>query len=105
MVASACSLVAWASGTSISSGISTYTGAVVCGIFNGLFWIGGSLAAVVLVYSGIKYITSMDDPGERKQAKDLIKHVVIVIILLLIATALVGVATNFELESCAIMQR
>lgn len=91
--------------TNLSSGIMNYVLPIVCGIFNGIFWIGGALAAVVVVYSGIRYITSMEDPGVRKQAKDTIQHAIVGLILLLIATALVGLATNFEMDSCMVMQK
>ena len=71
---------------------------VFCGVINGIYTplsvIGGSLVLLMIVYAGVKYVYSADDPGGRKQAKDIIVHSIIGGIILVIAIDLWGLITG-----------
>jgi len=86
---------------SLAGGILNYAIPIICGVFMGIFWLGGSLAGLVVVYSGIKYITSMEDPGARKKARETMQHAIVGLIILVVVASFVGLVTDFKLEACA----
>jgi hypothetical protein len=67
---------------------------VIRGIYNPLTAIGSSLVLLMIVYAGVKYVYSADDPGGRKQAKSMIVNAIIGGIILVIAAALAQLATT-----------
>ena len=69
---------------------------IVCGIYFTFMLIAGSLASVMIVYGGIKWITSGDDPGARKTAKETIIHGVIGLIIVVAAAGLVDLVISGE---------
>ena len=74
--------------------------AVICGLFLSFLYIGAALLAVMIVYGGTKWMGSGDDPGARKQAKDLIIHAVIGAVILIVGSGLVYFASGGELSGC-----
>ncbi|MFH0859714.1 MAG: pilin [Candidatus Altiarchaeota archaeon] len=87
-------------GTSLTNEIWSYVKPVVCGLFVGFTLIGGSIASVMIIYAGIKYLTSADDPAARKNAKDMITHAMIGIVIILIANFIVATVTQGEFFGC-----
>jgi len=57
---------------------------VLAGILNALRAIGPALVALMLIYGGVRYIYSADDPGGRKQAKSLLINAIIGGIILVV---------------------
>ncbi len=76
---------------------------VICGVFNGLKLVGGALASLILVSSGVKWIGEADDPAARKLAKDYIKWCIMGLIIILLSDALVGYIAQSPgvIESCS----
>jgi len=64
---------------------------IICDLFKAVAQIAGGLAFFMIVWAGIKYIYGRDDPGEMKQAKDMIKYVLIGLVFIVTAQAIVGV--------------
>jgi len=62
--------------------------AVILAIYGPIAAIGGSLVLLMIVYAGVKYVYSADDPGGRKQAKSIIVNAIIGGVILLISVAL-----------------
>jgi len=71
-------------------------GKIVCGLYYGFVLIAGGLATLMIVYAGVKWLTSADDPGERKNAKDMIKHAIIALLLILAAAGLMNILVGGE---------
>ncbi|MFH0859713.1 MAG: hypothetical protein V1921_00775 [Candidatus Altiarchaeota archaeon] len=59
--------------------------AIVCGIYNAFRTIGVTIGGLVFLYAGVKYVTESDDPAARKQARDIMKIMVIGIGIILLA--------------------
>jgi len=62
---------------------------ILCGIYYTFIMIAGALAAVMIVYAGIKWIGSSDDPGARKSAKETIIHAVVALVIIVVAARIV----------------
>ncbi|MFH0859711.1 MAG: pilin [Candidatus Altiarchaeota archaeon] len=73
-----------------SSSISSPVNEILCMIYNGIYQIAASLAVLVFVFAGVKYVSSMDDPGKRKSAKDTMIAAIIGLIIVSIGKALVN---------------
>ncbi len=69
-----------------STSLSTIIGTSV----NLLLYIAGALAVLVLIYGGIRYITSTGDAARVKAAKDTIVYAIIGLIVSLLAYAIVN---------------
>lgn len=61
----------------------------ICTAYQVMYSIAGPLAILIFLIAGIKWLTSQDNPGERKISKELIKNVILGLIIILIATAVV----------------
>lgn len=64
-------------------------------VLNWVYAVSGVVAVGVIIYGGIKYITSQGDPGKAKQASQIIAYA-------LVGLAVVGLAaaiTNFVIKS------
>ena len=59
-------------------------------IVNILFIVVGSLAVIILIIGGIRYITSTGDSARIQKAKDTILYAIIGIIVVILARAIVG---------------
>jgi hypothetical protein len=53
----------------IQSGANASTGAILTGALNGVYFIVGAIAVIMIVYSGFIYIISKGDPARVKKAK------------------------------------
>lgn len=74
---------------------------LVCDILvDALKDIVGALAAVVFVYAGIEYVISQDDPGKRKQARDMMVYAIVGIILVGIASTIISSVPGFSSYGC-----
>jgi len=62
---------------------------IVCALLCAMFEIAGALAALVFVYSGVRWIASQDDPGKRKSARDTMIHAIIGLIIVGVAEIIV----------------
>lgn len=63
-------------------------------ILNIVFGIGGALALLVLVVSGLRYITSAGDPQKTSKAKNGVIYAVIGLALLIISRSIVSYVVN-----------
>ncbi|MFH0859710.1 MAG: pilin [Candidatus Altiarchaeota archaeon] len=79
----------------------TAVSSIVCGLLvDALKNIVGALAAVVFVYSGVEYVISQDDPGKRKNARDMMIYALVGIILVGIAATIIGAVPGFTGLGC-----
>ena len=86
--------------TEIATAIFDKTIPILCGIYHLLFYIAGAIAAFVVTYAGVKWITSGDDPGARKQAKTMFSYVVVGLMLVIIASALISLVISGDILPC-----
>lgn len=64
---------------------------------NVLYWIyaaGGIIAVAVLVYAGIKYLSSQGDPAKTKQASQIIAYAIIGLVIVVLAGAITAFVSN-----------
>jgi hypothetical protein len=59
-------------------------------IVNLLLYIAGAIAVLVIIYGGIRYITSTGDATRIKQAKDTVLYAVVGLIVAILAYAIVN---------------
>ncbi|VVB79036.1 TrbC/VIRB2 family protein [uncultured archaeon] len=59
-------------------------------IYNMVKYFASAIAVVVLLFAGITYITSGNDPGKREQAKNMAMYVVIGLIVIWLAPLIVN---------------
>lgn len=62
--------------------------------------IGFGLVGLMLVYGGLRYTFSADDPGGRKQGKNILIHALIGGVLIMIANALLLMITGGAIPIC-----
>jgi len=60
----------------------------ICNVFTSIKTIAGYAASLALAYAAGKWVVSGDDPGQRKQAKDILVHVFIGLIIAGMATTI-----------------
>ena len=74
------------------------SGGVTSGnLTNVLYWIyaaGGIICVAVLVYAGIKFLTSQGEPAKTKQASQIIAYAIIGLIIVLLAGAITAFVSN-----------
>jgi hypothetical protein len=73
----------------MASTVSADMAGIVCSIliqiYNALRAIGPAMVLLMFLYGGVKYVYSADDPGGRKQGRDICVHSLIGGIIILIA--------------------
>lgn len=95
--------IGYAAAGSISSLIWEKSAVPICGIYIALLSMAGGLAVLMIAYGGVKWVTGADDPGVRKQAKDLVMHAIIAVIIILVASGLVYYITqDTDLKGCGV---
>ena len=67
---------------------------IACSLMVILKLASASIAALIIVLQGIKWITSAEDPGARKAAKAGIVHAIIGLIIIILAIALVSLVVT-----------
>lgn len=60
----------------------------ICSVFTAVKTVAGYAASLALAYAAGKWVVSGDDPGQRKQAKDILVHVFIGLIIAGMATTI-----------------
>ena len=73
---------------------------VICAIYRILVYIAGGIATFVIVYAGIKWIGSSEDPGARKIAKSMIIYTGVGLIIVLIAAGFVSLIISGDPVPC-----
>ena len=63
---------------------------IVLTVLNDLFFLAGLLAVVLIIYSGIQYITSNGNPGAAAKAKKSLTGTIIGLVIVLVAQVLVN---------------
>ncbi len=63
---------------------------IICFLYFVFILIAGALAALIIVYNGVRWIASGDDAGARKNAKEAILHTIIALIIILVANEIVS---------------
>jgi len=64
--------------------------ALICRLIIVLWGIAASVATIVIVIAGVKWIGSAEDAGARAQAKATIVHAIIGIVIVIIALSIVN---------------
>jgi hypothetical protein len=64
---------------------------VITQVLDTLNAIGPALVLLMFLYGGVKYVYSADDPGGRKQGKDICVHAVIGGIIILLAGSILTI--------------
>lgn len=80
--------------------ISYFTSPLICSIYSAFRMIAGGLGIVIIVLAGIKWMSSGDDPPSRKVAKDMVIHTIVALIIIVLATLIVDIASGGNLSSC-----
>lgn len=62
----------------------------VGGIIDTLFLVAGSIAVIIMIVGGIRYITSTGNATRIQQAKDTILYAIVGLIVVIVARAIVG---------------
>jgi hypothetical protein len=82
---------------------STLLGRYVQAIFIYFIWVVGIIATVMVVYGGIKWVSAAGNPGQIKDARDIIDNAVIGVIVALTSVVLLNIInpklTSFALPS------
>ncbi len=63
---------------------------IICIFVTAVFQIAGVIGSIILVIAGLKWISSQDNPTEKKSAKDMIVAVIVGLLLIFLAKALVS---------------
>jgi len=77
-------------GMTTASQIATRLGSILCAIMTILLMVAAGVAIIIIIIQGIKWTSSADDPGARKQAKDGIVHAIIGLIIVIIAVEVIS---------------
>lgn len=62
----------------------------ICGLYGSFAMVAGALAACMIVIGGVKWIGSGDDPGVRKNAKEMIIHAVVGLCIVVVSWMVVN---------------
>jgi len=91
------SLTASASMSSVKEKLSS----VICGFYKVFFSIAGAIASLVFVIAGVKWIASENDPGARKQAKEIMVQALVGLIIVISTKAIIdAVIAGTGAETC-----
>lgn len=80
--------------------IASPAGRIICSIYGAFVMIAGALATLVIVYAGLKWIASGEDPAQRKVAKSMITHAILALIIILVSDTIVSMVTEGQLQGC-----
>lgn len=69
-------------------------GGFISTIVNTILFLAGSIAVIVLVFGGFRYVTSTGDASRIKQAKETIMYAIVGIIVAILAYAIVAFTVN-----------
>jgi len=72
----------------------TVINTLVCSLFAVIWGVAGGIAALVIAISGLKWIMSQEDPGSRKAQTENIKHAVVGLLIIMVASAVVTKVTS-----------
>jgi hypothetical protein len=72
----------------------------ICGLYLAFVYMAGALCMLMIVYGGVKWLGGADDPGARKNAKDLVIHALVGLLILVVASGFVLVISGGELAGC-----
>jgi len=90
--------VAWAYVTAVSAGGSTNPAEIIantiCALIPEAGTLAWALALLMFIYGGAKYAYGADDPGARKQGKNIAVNAMIGLIIVAVAYALVNAIAN-----------
>ena len=75
------------------TGIQNSLASLICGIYSVFVGIAGAVASLVFVIAGVKWIASENDPGARKQAKDIMVQALVGLIIILVANDIIQAIT------------
>lgn len=81
-------------GTPNDKGDCTGGGGLFQGISNILIFLVGAIAVIVIIFGGLRYVTSTGDAARVKQAKDTILYGVIGLVIAILAFAIVNFVTS-----------
>ena len=71
---------------------------VLCNLINALKDIGPWICAIMVIYGGLRYLTSADDPGARKVAKTSIIAALVGMVIVMLAIPLVNIVLGDALH-------
>lgn len=73
-----------------STKIATTVWTVVLTVLNDLFFVAGILAVVLIIVSGVQFITSAGDPGAAAKAKKTLTGAIVGLVIVLLAQVIVN---------------
>jgi len=77
-----------------SSDISLPVVKIACGLYTGFKLVAGALGVLILVYSGVEWLTKTDEPAARKAAKENVKLVIIGMLIIILADTVIWYAVE-----------
>ena len=66
------------------------SGGIITNVINIMLFIVGILCVIMIIYSGIRYVTSRGDPKEVEGAKNTLMYAIVGLIIAIVAFALVN---------------
>ncbi|MFH0861901.1 MAG: hypothetical protein V1875_02620 [Candidatus Altiarchaeota archaeon] len=88
--AAAGALMPYALAQAVSAAYLTVINGFICSLIGSFQIMGNSIAIIMFVYGGIKYIYTADDPGGRKQAMGICVAAIIAMIIIQAARGVIG---------------
>ena len=89
-----CLLTLFATSVSASNGATTAINMItdiLCKVIFVLYIIAPGIGSIIVTMEGIRWISSSDDPGARKKAKEGIIHVIVGLIIVMLAIPLIAI--------------
>lgn len=79
---------------------------VLCVFVASIFQIAGAIGALIIVFAGLKWIESRDNPAERKKAKEMMIAVLVGLVIIYVGVALVSTVLqqSFECSETGVTQ-
>ncbi|VVB51033.1 TrbC/VIRB2 family protein [uncultured archaeon] len=62
--------------------------------------VAGALASLTIISAGLKWVTSGDAPGDRKQAKEMIIHAIVGLVIIFAARSFVLLYASYGFLAC-----
>ncbi len=81
-----------------STAVETAISCMACRIMQLVFMIIGMVVTLVIIFAGLKWVGSGEDPDARNQAKQMIIHAIIGLVIIIIAAYAVSWLTSSLME-------
>lgn len=75
-------------------------GSILCYLHSAIRYMVGSIALLFIVWAGIKWIGSQENPQERTKAKKMVEGVIVGLLIVTMAVVLVGIIIGNTAFQC-----